>query len=108
VALVHFATGGPSSITAIAYCGDGPALTEVTAQIFTSGTASAQSVNATAMCPGRMQLMWGGMWGQFPSSSGAPEVLPFSMTAPSKTSWKVAGYNPTSQSGFLRALAYCR
>jgi hypothetical protein len=108
VALVHVPTGAPTTVTAIAYCGNGPALTEVSAQTTTDGNAST-AASVTATCPpNHHSLMWGGMWGQYPTSTGQPEVLPFSMTASSKSSWTVQGYNQSSAPGFLRALAYCR
>ena len=93
---------GATSVTAIAYCGHGPA---PKVQVSAVGMAAKKGGTARASCPAKTSLVFGGLVALSPSSA---DLEPFSWTAASTTQWAVGGYNDGGSNGTMEALAYCR
>ena len=96
-------TGGATSLTAIAYCGPGPAPKLVSRTVDTGGVTSA--VRAT--CPAGRHLVFGGA-----ILTGVEDFFLQTLRVPAKTkdAWAVTGYGGDSRldTAKLTALAYCR
>ena len=97
---------GPTTVTAIAYCGAGPAPTAKSAAVLLRSGAIG---TAKATCPGGTALLFGG---EIASASGLadrlPHVLAFSFAPVSNTQWNASGGNGGGSPGWITALAYCR
>jgi hypothetical protein len=96
-AYLRFGITKSSTLTAIAYCGPGPAPTLASH----TKTISNKGGHSRASCPAGTTLVFGGV-SATASSSAMPLVL--EMRATDKTSWTVAD----ATAGKLTALAYCR
>jgi hypothetical protein len=97
-----------TTVSAMAYCGAGPAATEIAAAVNINAAAGERAVAAT--CPSGKHLLFGGVDGAFsyPLAKGTPQVVPFGMSSPSTTKWQVGGYNGVATAAPLTAYAYCR
>ena len=85
-------------MTAIAYCGRGPAPTKYTRSVTLDVD---DTKTARVNCPTDTFLVFGGLLA--PTS-----ILPFRWTAPSATQWAVTGYMLVGTKATLTAVAYCR
>ena len=97
----------PTTLTAIAYCAPGVA---PTAYRSTLTLAPHKGGTSCARCPSGKTMVFGGVDTSEPTgpSSRSALVIPFSMTASSRTLWVATGYNDGSLPGTLTAVAYCR
>lgn len=107
VVVTNFSPTTAVAVSAIAYCGTGPAPRQATA--LTSATGPSQTLNVTAICPGTTRLLFGGMRG----GVNAPGIDPFLTVAnafapTSNRSWRVDGQTGPMGGFDLVALAYCR
>jgi len=98
------------TLEAIAYCGKGPKLKQVAA---TTSVPPVSDLEATATCPKRKRLAFGGIQGDIDLSDFDPLAVPHAMRRSSKRSWTATGANfagvgddPASP-GNLTAYAYC-
>jgi hypothetical protein len=96
-AYLRFGITKASTLTAIAYCGPGPAPTLASRTV----KLSKKGGHARARCPAGTALVFGGVTATH-STSAMPLVL--LMQAANKTTWDVAD----TTAGKLTALAYCR
>jgi hypothetical protein len=96
-----------TTVTAIAYCGKGPAPSEHTTTLTLAGHKGG---TARVSCPTHTSLVFGGVDVSPPIGKvgNFSAVIPFSWTAQSPTQWVVSGYNIGNLSGTLIAVAYCR
>jgi hypothetical protein len=95
-----------TSLTAIAYCGPGPAPKVHSATVSMAGGHGA---TARVHCPSGTSIVFGGLLATSPAAHGTVAlVVPFSWTAASKSEWDVTGVNLGGATGTLVALAYCR
>jgi hypothetical protein len=95
-----------TTLTAIAYCGTGPAATEKAATANISFGSGVKMVVAT--CPSGTHFMFGGVDGGFSYPTPGPQIALFSMSSPSIGKWQVSGFNTDTTAAALTAYAYCR
>jgi hypothetical protein len=95
-----------TTITALAYCGPGPAPTP---HVNTVKLPKNKGGTARASCPADTSLVFGGLIANSPRSGvhGA-DLEAFSWSAASTKQWVVTGFNDGDAGGTLEALAYCR
>jgi hypothetical protein len=87
-----------STLTAIAFCGPGPAPTAVTTKLTTTNAGG----RPRASCPAGKTLTFGGVIAT--KKRGAPPPLVFIMRAVNQGIWEVAD----SSAGTVTSIAYCR
>jgi hypothetical protein len=98
------------TLEAIAYCAKGPKLKQVTA---TTAVPPSSDLTATATCPKRKPLAFGGLQGDIDVTDFDPLVVPHAAIRSSKRSWTASGANfagggPVGPSpGNITAYAYC-
>ena len=104
----------PGKVTAIAYCGNGPAL-DVKTKTVVVDYHKAKSV--TANCPQGEVVAFGGYKGEIGNVGVAAEQDPIVMVSAlrkaSASAWKASARNisnatPTGSAGTLESIAYCR
>jgi hypothetical protein len=106
VSVLNVIRDSTTTVTAIAYCGPGPAPQLATSTV---DLASGAPGTVRATCPVGTQLVFGGEIATAPNlKSRVPQVLPFKLTAESNAVWSVAALNGGGARGTITALAYCR
>jgi len=95
-----------TKITALAYCGSGPA---PTVHVATVSMPKNKGATARASCPANTSIVFGGLIANSPRSGihGA-DLEAFSWIAATPKQWVVTGFNDGDAGGSLEALAYCR
>ncbi|MGH2989501.1 MAG: hypothetical protein ACRDMA_06490 [Solirubrobacterales bacterium] len=106
---VNVGEDDPGSLDAIAYCGKGPKLKQVAA---TTSVPPLADLVATATCPKRKPLAFGGFEGDVDVNDFDPIVVPHAMRRSSKRSWAATGANFSgvgggTAPGSMTSYAYC-
>jgi len=99
--------GEGASLTAVAYCGTGPAPKLITTSVAVWG---GKGGTAHASCPTGTALMFGGVIAS-PRGDHNPGAVPSALGADSNRTWSVSGFGYISSQDSpdeLTALAYCR
>ncbi len=100
----HAAAG---AVTAIAYCGTGPRLTEKTkTKRVATARARTKPSSVTATCPRGKRVAFGGFKGQF-AANHHPALYLNAMMLTSPRAWTVSGLNRGKSKARLTAIAYC-
>ncbi len=94
---------GTGTLTVLAYCGGRPVLRTVSASTI---VAKGVQASATAICPPRTSVIFGGFKSQIRSSPG-PEVTLNGLERVSARRWRVSAVNLEGPPGKLTAIAYC-
>ena len=98
-------SGGAGNATSIAYCTKVKKITEATGSVNIPPLGSG---TATATCPRKRSVRFGGFSAQDSLTSGEPLVVPTGMRRASKRTLQVEGVNlGEHSSGTLDAIAYC-
>jgi hypothetical protein len=94
---------GTGTLTVFAYCGSRPVLRTVSA---TTMVAKGVQASATAICPPRTSVIFGGFRAQVGRPPG-PEVTLNGLERVSARRWRVSAVNLEGPPGKLAAIAYC-
>jgi hypothetical protein len=103
----NFSEQGSGTLEAIAYCGKGPKLTEATAS---ASVAENQHAGATAQCPKKTKLAFGGYNVEVDFTDFNPVLVLDGLVSPSKRSWTASATGAgdlNADPGTLTSYVYC-
>ncbi len=107
VSAVNVGEDNAGSVNAIAYCGKGPKLKTATA---TQSIPKGQSVGATAQCPKKTLVTFGGFHVEIDVTDVSPITVIEGLERPSKRTWTATGLalgDQDSGPGSVTSYAYC-